>query len=174
MKNFLILMIWSFLVPILVLSCGMDRQKSNFPLISDTLSIRGCWGQLMSLFWKLVDETQMAKPPEPTSHHNSRKDLILLPLRAIYFRSFYYETPCNWNTLKVISISRYKCISSRFWCYTTGFRQCNAGGWNGRPSSFPMWHQWMDKQWGRTNKWWLLWMKKWWKYFPRKLFWNKC
>ena len=48
----------------------------------------------MLLFWKLVDETQMVKPPEPTSHHNSKKYLILLPLRAIYFRSLYYETPC--------------------------------------------------------------------------------
>ena len=41
----------------------------------------------------LFDETQMVQPPELTSHHNSRKYLILLPLRAIYFGSFYYETP---------------------------------------------------------------------------------
>ena len=37
----------------------------------------------------------MVKPLEPTGYHNSRKYLILLPLKAIYFRSFYYETPCN-------------------------------------------------------------------------------
>ena len=48
----------------------------------------------MLLFLKVIDETQMVKPPEPTSHHNSKKYLILLPLRAIYFRSLYYETPC--------------------------------------------------------------------------------
>ena len=93
-------MVGSFLAPkwpIMVPFCGMDHQKSNFSLISDTLSVGGCWGQPMLLFWKLVDETQMVKPPEPTSHHNSRKYLILLPLRAIYFRSLHYETPCSSN-----------------------------------------------------------------------------
>ena len=60
-----------------------------------TFSVRGCWGQSILLFWKLVDETQMVKPPEPTSHHNSRKCLILLSLRAIYFISLHYETPCS-------------------------------------------------------------------------------
>ena len=49
----------------------------------------------MLLFWKLVDETQMVKPLEPTSHHNSKKYFILLPLRAIYIRSLHYETPCS-------------------------------------------------------------------------------
>ena len=107
-------MIGSFLAPkwpIMVLFCGMDHQKSNFSLISDTLSVRGCWGQPMLLFWKLVDETQMVKPLEPTIHHNSKKYLILLPLRAIYFRSFHYETPCTeWhiflvNTLYHIQLS---------------------------------------------------------------------
>ena len=46
-------------------------------------SWRGCWGQPMSFFWKLVDKTQMCNPPEATRHHDSRKLLILLPLRAI-------------------------------------------------------------------------------------------
>jgi hypothetical protein len=32
----------------------------------------------MLLFSKLVDETQMSKPPEATRHHNSRK--LLIPL----------------------------------------------------------------------------------------------
>ena len=50
----------------------------------------------MLLFWKLVDETQMSKPPEHTRHHDSRKLLILLPLKAIYFSTFQYETPCSW------------------------------------------------------------------------------
>ena len=34
----------------------------------------------------------MPKPPEATSDSNSTKLLILLPLRAIYFYSFHYET----------------------------------------------------------------------------------
>ena len=89
---------WSFF-------CGMDHQKSNFSLISNTISIRGCWGQPMLLFWKLVDKTQMSKPIQSIRHYNSRKCLILLPLRAIYSRSFHYETPCNIHTYR-IPISR--------------------------------------------------------------------
>ena len=34
-------------------------------------------------FLKLVDETQMSKPPEAAIHHISRKVSTLLPLRAI-------------------------------------------------------------------------------------------
>ena len=34
---------------------GMNHQKSIFLLINDTLAVRGCWGQLMLLFWKLVE-----------------------------------------------------------------------------------------------------------------------
>ena len=49
----------------------------------------------MLLIWKLVDETQMSKPHEYTGHHDSRKLLILVPLRAIYFSTFQYETPCS-------------------------------------------------------------------------------
>ena len=49
----------------------------------------------MLLFGKLVYETQMVKTPEPTSQDNFKKHFILLPLRAIYFRSLYYETPCS-------------------------------------------------------------------------------
>ena len=48
-----------------------------------TFFVGGCWGQLMLLFRKLVDETQMPTTPEATSYHSSRKFSILLPLRAI-------------------------------------------------------------------------------------------
>ena len=65
--------------------------KWNFSFFS----VQGCWGQTTLLFWKLVYETQMVKPSETTSHHNSRKCLICLPFTAIYFRSLYYETPCS-------------------------------------------------------------------------------
>ena len=70
-------------------------ESWNIRLNSSTFSVRGCWGQPLLLFWKVVDETQMVKPPQPTIYHNSKKYLILLPLRAIYFRSFHYETPCT-------------------------------------------------------------------------------
>ena len=69
-------------------------SKIHFLLISDTLAVRGCWGQQMLLFWELVDKTQMSKPLEHTRHHDSRQLSILLPLRAIYFSTFQYETPC--------------------------------------------------------------------------------
>ena len=36
----------------------------------------------MSLFLKLFDETQIPTPPEATRHHNLKKILIPLPLRA--------------------------------------------------------------------------------------------
>jgi hypothetical protein len=55
----------------------------NIILKFTTFFVRGCWGQLMLLFWKLVDETQMPTTPETTSHHSLRKFSILLPLRAI-------------------------------------------------------------------------------------------
>ena len=38
----------------------------------------------------------MSNPPEAASYCNSIKLLILLPLRAIYFYSLYYETPCTY------------------------------------------------------------------------------
>jgi hypothetical protein len=97
LKNLLILMVWLSLAPkwpIPVPFCGMYHKKSNFSLISDTLSVGGYWGQPMSLFWKPVDETQISKPPEATRHHNSIKLLILLPLRADLLYILHYETPC--------------------------------------------------------------------------------
>ena len=48
----------------------------------------------MSIFWKLVDETQLFKSPEATRHHNLTKLLILLPLRADLLCNLHYETPC--------------------------------------------------------------------------------
>ena len=56
-KNFLVLMVGSSLAPkwpIWAPFCGMDHQKSNFSLISDTFSVGGCWGQPMLFFWKMV------------------------------------------------------------------------------------------------------------------------
>ena len=60
-----------------------EPSKIYFLLISDTLAVGIYWGQLMLLFWKLVDKTQMSKPPKATRHHSSSKFSILLPLRAI-------------------------------------------------------------------------------------------
>ena len=103
-KHLLNLMVGSSLAPkwpIPVPFCRMDHQKSNFSLIFDILSVRGCWGQPMILFWKLIDETQISKPPEPTRHHNSIKLWILLPLRADLLCTLQCEIPCT----KVRSLS---------------------------------------------------------------------
>ena len=59
-----------------------------------TLSVGGCWGELMLLFWKLVDETKIYEPPEATKHHNSLKLSILLSVRANLLCTLQCETPC--------------------------------------------------------------------------------
>ena len=84
---------WPMMVPF----CGVDHQKSNFSLISDTFSVGGCWGQPMLLFWKLDNETQMSNPFDHAARDIPSKFSIFLPLRAIYFRSYQYETPCRIN-----------------------------------------------------------------------------
>ena len=76
-------------------------ESRNIPLNFSTFSVGGWWGQPMLFFWKLDDKTQMVKPPKPTIHHNSKKFLILLPLRAIYFRLFHYETPCSNSPISI-------------------------------------------------------------------------
>ena len=48
----------------------------------------------MLLFQKLIDETQISKPPEPTRHHNSIRLWIFLSLRADLLYILQYETPC--------------------------------------------------------------------------------
>ena len=45
----------------------------------------GWWNSNVQTFW----------PPEDTRYHISTKLLILLPLRAIYFSTIQYETPCT-------------------------------------------------------------------------------
>ena len=72
-------------------------ESWNIMLNFSTFSVRGCWGQPISLFQKLITKTQISNPPEPAMDHDSLKLMILLPFIAIYFRSFGYETPCiNW------------------------------------------------------------------------------
>ena len=44
-------------------------ESWNIILDFSTFSVGGCWGQPMSFFFKLVDETQMYKPPEATRHY---------------------------------------------------------------------------------------------------------
>ena len=62
---------------------GNGSSKIQFFTDISTISVGGCWGQGMTLFWKLVDEMQMPTTLEATSDHSSRKFSIFLPLRAI-------------------------------------------------------------------------------------------
>ena len=71
------------------------EESWNIILNFSTFHVGGCWGQLMLLFWKLVQETQMSTPPEATRHHISTQLLVLLPLRANSKSTFQYETPCT-------------------------------------------------------------------------------
>ena len=48
----------------------------------------------MLLFQKLVDETQISKPPEPTKNHDLKELWILLPLRADLLCTLQCEIPC--------------------------------------------------------------------------------
>ena len=97
-KEILIMMFWSFLAPKLpmqVLFSWMHDHKSKFLLMYGTFSVRGCWGQPMLLFSKVVDETQMGKSRDYAARNISSKFSIFLPLRAISKKPYHYETPCN-------------------------------------------------------------------------------
>ena len=69
-------------------------ESQNIPLNSSTFSVGDCRGQPMLLFWKLVDETQILKPPEPTIYHDSKKKFDPSTPQS-HLRSFHYETPCS-------------------------------------------------------------------------------
>ena len=58
-------------------------ESWNIILNFSTFSVGDCWSQLMLLFWKQLEKTQMSKPPQATRHPNVEKILILLSLRAI-------------------------------------------------------------------------------------------
>ena len=82
-------------LPIMLLFDRMDHQKSYFSLISDILSVRGCWGQPMLLFLKLVDKTQMLWPPEHAIRDMRSKISICVSVRANLLYTFQCETPCK-------------------------------------------------------------------------------
>ena len=74
-------------------------SKIQFFTDFNTFSVRGCWGQPMLLFWKLIRETEISKPPEASRHYNSTKLLVILTLRADLLCTLHYETPCNTSML---------------------------------------------------------------------------
>ena len=69
----------------------------------------------------------MSKPPEASRHHNSRKLLILLPLRAIQNHSFQYETPCRlvWEEFKLSLTNLITNPSTQYFSQTHKLQKCN-------------------------------------------------
>ena len=70
-------------------------ESWNIILNFCTFSVRGCWGQLMSFFWKLVDETQMCNPPEATRHHNLIKCWSFCPSEPLTLGHFNVRYPVS-------------------------------------------------------------------------------
>ena len=75
----------------------------------------------MLLFSKLVDETQMGNPRDHAVRDISSQFSIFLPLRAIYFRSYHYETPCKLIFVRrnIINVSNTwdKCLEEPRWSF---------------------------------------------------------
>ena len=71
-------------------------ESWNIILNFSIFSVGGCWGQPMSFFWKLFEETQIPKLPEATRHHSLIKWLLLPLLRADLLISVHSETPCSY------------------------------------------------------------------------------
>ena len=76
-----------------------------------------CRGQVMLLFWKLVDEAQILKTPEATRH-----------LRADLLCTLYYETPCRKAFSEICfhysdkirsTFQRSSNLRRTFWCHCT-------------------------------------------------------
>ena len=101
-------------LPIMVPFDRMDHQKSYFSLISDILSVRGCWGQPVLLFLKLVDKTQMLWPPEHAIRDMRSKISICVSVRANLLYTFQCETPCI--VCVILCIRKSHCIIASLIC----------------------------------------------------------
>ena len=66
----------------------------KIPLNFSKFSLGGWWGQSLALFWRLVDETQMATPRKYTDAFIIIKKLFLGGLRGLQSDSIWYEIPC--------------------------------------------------------------------------------
>ena len=61
-----------------------NLTESWKPILNfSSFSLRGCWGQPMLLFWKLVDETQISKPQEYTDTFKQNLTCIFLSVGGI-------------------------------------------------------------------------------------------
>ena len=80
----------------------------------------------MLLFWKLIDEKQILKPPEPTTLRSSIKSLILLPLRADLLCTLQHETPCKHVIISIVKTNMDKKNIFLFNCFVINFHSINS------------------------------------------------
>ena len=117
----------------------LQNGSSKIQFFNDfsNFSVRGCWGQPMLPFWKLIYETQNLLPGEATMHHNSIKLLVFLPLRADLLCILHYETPCTTDFIcKVLSHLSYITLSR-----VNKYKQNHRCAPQGQPSQpiLPIW-----------------------------------
>ena len=98
-EDFIVIQVLEFSFILIFWKKTFLLESGNIMLNFSTFFVGGCWGQPMSHFWKLVDETQMYEPPEATGHHNLLKSSILLPVRANLLCNLQCETPCSTQLL---------------------------------------------------------------------------
>ena len=106
-------MIWSSLPhkwPIQVPFCGMDHQKSNFSLISGTLSVGGHWGQLMLVFLKNSCGTQKFPISAFQNHLQTKSNLHIYICQSQFIKSI-----SKWDTLYVLETHNYCNYLSQWW-----------------------------------------------------------
>ena len=60
-----------------------------------TISVGGCWGQPMLLFWKNIDKTQMSPPSECAASFVWTWKSCLVGHLGLQSMSYQVETPCK-------------------------------------------------------------------------------
>ena len=107
--------------PILAPFHGMDHQKSNFSLISGTLSVGGCWGQLMLLFFENSCGTQKFPISVFQNHLQSKSNLHIFICQSQFIKSI-----SKWDTLYLCTEKSVNWLHLSFFCSLYVFRL-----WNG-------------------------------------------
>ena len=84
----------------------MNHQKSKFLLISYTLSVRGCWGQPMLLFWKPRMHIKNLSSQHSKTTFKQDFTSIFLSVRANSLSTVQCEIPCSTRNSK--KLMRYR------------------------------------------------------------------
>ena len=89
-------------------------ESWNIRLNFGSISVGGCRGQPMLLFWKTIDETQMSKPPECAASFFKTWRSILVGHFGLQSVSLWVETPC--------SVRKNNCSIFSTFCWTMKFQ----------------------------------------------------